>query len=163
MQNILTRDIEVWDVTHKPITVHIGESSILWHEKFYNLGCYSCRGEIKGHCLFTDIVFCHYRHKVEEVVVIALPRKRSHRKVELRERFIQRFSFFSPPKSIITSDMLANPAYFIYKHLHHVIMNEYKADTEHIIEINKRYYDSEEAIEKLQHHLAVNPSQSILG
>jgi len=163
MQPILTQDIEVWDTMHKPITVHIGENSILWHEKSNSLCYYSCRGEIKGYCLLTDIVFCHYRHKVEEVVVIALPRKRSHRKVELRERCIQRFSFFSPSKSIITSDMLANPAYFIYKHLHQVIMNEYKADTDHILEINKRYYDSEEAMEKLRHHLAVNPSQSILG
>ena len=80
MQPILTQDIEVWDTMHKPITVHIGENSILWHEKSNNLCYYSCRGEIKGYCLLTDIVFCHYRHKVEEVVVIALPRKRSHRK-----------------------------------------------------------------------------------
>ena len=162
MQQPFVNDIEVRDVNQRSLSVHIGETGLFWHSKSFLSMSVSPRGEIVGHCLFTDIVFCHYRHKAKEVTVLALPRKRSH-KVELRERVIQRFSFFSPVKTIITPDMIANPAYYIYKHLHHMVMNEYKRNTEAIIQMNRRFCDSQEALDKLQKQLAVNPSQSILG
>lgn len=162
MQQPFVNDIEVRDVNQRSLSVHIGETGIIWHSKSPPRAFVSCRGEIVGHCLFTDIVFCHYRHKAKEVTILALPRKRSH-KVELRERVIQRFSFFSPVKTIITPDMIANPAYYIYKHLHRMVMDEYKRNTETLIEMNRRFCDSQEAVDKLRKQLAVNPSQSILG
>ena len=92
MQQPFVNDIEVRDVNQRSLSVHIGETGLFWHSKSFLSMSVSPRGEIVGHCLFTDIVFCHYRHKAKEVTVLALPRKRSH-KVELRERVIQRFSF----------------------------------------------------------------------
>lgn len=60
-----------------------------------------CSGYILGQCYFTDVVFCHYSHRLKEVVMIALPRVLSCVKKELRDRRVLRVSFFNPPKSLI--------------------------------------------------------------
>ena len=68
----------------------------------------SNRGKIVGECKHSDIVFCHYRHKSSEVIIVALPRILSFGKREMRERQILRVSFFNPPKSTHLSNINSN-------------------------------------------------------
>ena len=116
-----------------------------------------------GSCSFSDLVFCHYRHKTCEVRVIALPRKKSRSNIEIRERYLKCFSFFSPTKVMSSKDEIINPAFYIYKFLHSVIIEDLTRNTEDIIRINSRLFSSEDDLSRLRKHLSVNPMSSILG
>ena len=121
------------------------------------------RGCILGSCNYSDLVFCHYRHKSYEVRVIALPRKKSGSNIEIRERYLKCFSFFSPTKTTSSKDEMINPAFYLYKFLHSIIIDDLKRNTEEIIRINSRLFSSEDDLSALRKHLSVNPTSSILG
>lgn len=116
-----------------------------------------------GSCNFSDLVFCHYRHKSCEVRVIALPRKKPRSNIEIRERYLKCFSFFNPTKTVSSKDEMINPAFYIYKFLHSVIIDDLTRNTEEMIRINSRLFSSDDDLSQLRKHLSVNPTSSILG
>lgn len=105
-------------------------------------------GCILGQCHFTDIVFCHYSHRSKEVAIIAPsacaePREKGDEGPEGAARFLlQSPQVHHRPagkaKQQCSPLFPFSVAYFIYKQIHRVVMEEYKANTDALIELNKR-------------------------
>ena len=73
-----------------------------------DLGSLICRGDVKGECLLSDIIFCHYRYRSDEVVLVDLPRVQDLSKKELRDREVLRLSFYNLPKPLIKPEVPLN-------------------------------------------------------
>lgn len=61
-----------------------------------------------GQWKLNDIVFCQYRHKTDELLLIAFPRRKERGKVELRERHYYQVRFYNRPAVIYNNAVHSN-------------------------------------------------------
>ena len=104
---------------HKEIvSIYLSEKKLIWHIQYCFDNIFICRGEVKGQLKLNDIVFCQYLQKTDEIVIIALPRKKERGKIELRERTFYQVHFYNNPLLIYKQNIhLNNGIVFIHTQL----------------------------------------------